>query len=161
MVLLGHAVGYQQGDAASARRAAHHPRHRRRRADREGASLAEPEALEARAAARLLWRCRHHQRAQRHAENVRADEPAFRLGQAAETRIIVRQDRLSARPRATCARGGEPGLNLPSRRAQQEGGAPADRRAPSPQGTGADRARGRRQAGTLGAAGGARSGRGE
>ncbi len=46
---------------------ADHPRHRRRRADREGAPLAEPQTVQAGAATRLLWRRGDDQRTRRHA----------------------------------------------------------------------------------------------
>ena len=85
------------------RRRAHHPRHRRRRAGREGASLGEPQAVEARAAARLLSRRRHDQRAHRHAEDLRADRPAFRLGDAARARDGARVSTTTCST-ARCAR---------------------------------------------------------
>ncbi len=60
------------------------PRHRRRRAGREGSRLGEPQALEARAAARLLRGAADRERAGRHAQDLRAGGPPFRLGDAAE-----------------------------------------------------------------------------
>ena len=61
---------YPQGDAAAQGRCADHPRHRGRRADREGASVGEPQAVEARAAACLLLRHGHGLRAHRHAQDL-------------------------------------------------------------------------------------------
>ena len=58
------------------------PRHRRRRAGRQGPPLGQPQAVEARAAARLLRRHAHDQRPRRHGEDLRADRPPFRLAAA-------------------------------------------------------------------------------
>ena len=88
MVRFGHAGGHAQGAAADpARRRADHPRHRRRRAGRQGPSVGQPQAVEAGAATRLLHRRADDQRAQRHAQDLRADDAAFRLGQAAEAGV--------------------------------------------------------------------------
>ena len=84
---------------------------------------------------------------------------AFRLGQAAEGRLAARDHRLPARPRPARARARQPGFDLPSRRAEQAGGPPPDRGAGAPPRIGAGRARRRRQAGALGAAGDAGNGR--
>ena len=61
-------------------RRAHDPRHRRRRAGREGPPLGEPQAVQARAATRLLHRRGDDQRARGHAQDLRADRAPFRLG---------------------------------------------------------------------------------
>ena len=61
---------------------AHHPRHRRRRAGRQGPPLGQPQALEARAAARLLRRHADDQRPRRHGEDLRAGRPPLRLAAA-------------------------------------------------------------------------------
>ena len=55
--------------AAEGRRA-DHPRHRRRCADRKGASVGQPQAFEAGAATGVLYRCGHDLRAQRHAQDL-------------------------------------------------------------------------------------------
>ena len=69
--------------------------------------------------------------------------------------LVGGDHRLSARPRVALAGARQPGFDLPSRRAEQGCGAAPDRGARAPQGTGAGRARRRRQAGALGAAGSA------
>ena len=66
-----------------------------------------------------------------------------------------RGHRLSARPRAALARRRQPRFDLPPRRAEQAGDPQADRGARPPRRIDAGRARRRRQAGALGAAGGA------
>ncbi len=71
MVRFRQARGHAQGDAAvAARRRADHPRHRGRRADREGASVAEPQTVEAGAAACLLHRRGDDLRTHRHAQDL-------------------------------------------------------------------------------------------
>ena len=81
------AGGPAQGPAPDPQgRRAVDPRHRRRGAGREGPRLGQPQALEARAAAGVLQRRADHQRAGRHAEDLRTDGAAFRLGHAAEAR---------------------------------------------------------------------------
>ncbi len=68
---FGQPGGSAQGDAADpARRRADHPRHRRRRADGKGASVGQPQAVEAGAATGVLHRRAHDQRAQRHAQDL-------------------------------------------------------------------------------------------
>ena len=66
--------------------------------------------------------------------------------------LVGRYHRLSARSRIAFAGRRQPGFDLPSRCAEQGGGAAPDRGARAPRGTGAGRARRRRQAGALGAA---------
>ncbi len=83
LVRRGGAEGHAQGDAPPEGRAAHHPRHRRRRAGGEASPLGEPQAVEAGAAGRLPHGSRHHFRAGRHAEDLRLGRPAFRLGACA------------------------------------------------------------------------------
>ena len=58
------------------------PRHRRRRAGRQRPPLGQPQALEARAAARLLRRHAHGRRPRRHGEDLRAGRPSLRLAAA-------------------------------------------------------------------------------
>ena len=84
--------------------AAHDPRHRRRRAGREGPRLGEPQAVEARAAARVLHAARVTvSAAQRHAQDLRADRAPFRLGDAADAGVGAR-DRSPICSIARCAR---------------------------------------------------------
>ena len=96
-------------------------------------------------------------RAHRHAEDLRADDAAFRLGQAAEAGLGERRRIDYLLDRALRAQGVVSldsicHLDAPSKPAIRR----ADRGAGAPQGTGAGRARRRGQAGALGAARGAR-----
>ena len=85
-------------------RPAHHPRHRRRRAGREGPSLGEPQAVQARAAARFLHRRADRQPARRHAQDLRADRTAISAGTRRPRPASERQiARLPARPGAARA----------------------------------------------------------
>ena len=87
MVEVGQSGGPAQGDDADpARRRPDHPRHRRRRADRQGTSVGQPQAVEAGVAARLLHRRAHHQRAQRHAQDLRADGSVISAGTGRRSR---------------------------------------------------------------------------
>src|SRR5215218_4961213 len=52
------------------RRSADDPRHRRRRAGREGASVGQPQAVKTGASTRLLYRDAYRLRADRHAQNL-------------------------------------------------------------------------------------------
>ena len=105
--------------------------------------MGEPQALEARAAVRLLWRRAHGEPARGHAEDLRADGPPLRLGRA------CRRRRPRARGRTICstARCASQGvvsldsichLDAPRKAAI----APADRLARVAQGAGAGRDRG-------------------
>src|SRR5712675_1627495 len=100
------------------------------------------------------WRA-DHPRAQRHAQDLRLDGAAFRLGPAAEVRLREGSLGLFARPSAALAGARKPGFDLPSRCAEQAFDPPIDRGKSPPRGTGAGRARRRWQAGALGAPGGA------
>ena len=108
--------------------------------------MGEPQAVEARAAACLLSRRADGEPARGHAEDLRADDPALRLGAPAEGRLRERDER----PICSTARCASQGvvsldsichLDAPRKAAI----APADRGARAPQGTGAGRARGRRK----------------
>ena len=71
VVCLRQARGHPQGDAVvAARRRADHPRHRGRRSDREGTSVAKPQTLEAGAAACVLYRRGDDLRTHRHAQDL-------------------------------------------------------------------------------------------
>ena len=157
LVHVGDAGGFAQGAPPHQDPGrADDPGHRRRRAGGQGPRLGEPQAVEARAAAGVLPRPPHRQRAQRDAQDLRADDPAFRLGAVAEGRVGKRDPQPSARPRAALAGRREPGFGLLPRCPAQAGRAAADREQDAPQGAGAGRARGRRQAAALAAAGDAR-----
>ena len=91
------------------------PRHRRRRAGGEGPRMGEPQAVKARAAARLLSRRADGEPARGHAEDLRADDPPLRLGPAAEGGLGARDPELSARPRAAVAGDRQPRFDLPPR----------------------------------------------
>ena len=106
------------------------------------ASLGEPKAIEAGAAAGVLHRRRDHQRAGRHAQDLRADGPALRVGTAASAGLGEGDRRISARPGAAIAGAREPQFRLPSRRQAQAGHPAVDRSKGAPQAVGADCARG-------------------
>src|ERR1700741_5031821 len=100
--------GFVQGSLAYPQgRAYFDPRYRRRCARGERPCLGEPEALEACVATRFLQRRAYGQRAIRHAENLRTDSPALRLG--AETQACVGEAGagLFARPGPAVAGRGE------------------------------------------------------
>ena len=98
-----------------------HPRHRRRRADGERASMGEPKTIETGAATGVLHRRRDDQRADRHVEDLRADGSALRVGKAASAGHGATDPRISARPGAAIAGAREPRFRLPSRRQTQAG----------------------------------------
>ena len=128
-----------------AQRGAHDPRHRRRQTAREGSRVGEPQAFQACAAARFLPRRAHGEPARGHAEDLRADNAAFRLGPLAEAGAGKRAHGLSHRPRLARAGRGEPRLDLSSRCAAQGGDPQADRPARAARRAGAGRPR-RREA---------------
>ena len=133
---------------------AHHPRHRRRRARRQGPPLGQPQAVEARAAARLLRRHPDDLRPRRHGEDLRAHRPPLRLAAAPAHGDRGPDARLPARPRAARPGRRQPRLGLLHGRAAQEGDGGADRGPrPPPQ---ARAGRDRRPEAALGDAGGAR-----
>ena len=100
---------------------AHDPRHRRRRAGRQGTPLGQPQAVEARAAARLLRRHADDLRPRRHGEDLRAHRPPLRLAATAAHRHRGPDPRLPARPRAAGARRRQRRLGLLHGRPAQEG----------------------------------------
>ena len=95
--------------------------------------VGEPQAVEAGAAAGLLPGRGDRQPADRHAEDLRADEPALRMGAPAEARVGEGDPGLPARPRATIAGHREPGFGLLSRPPAQAGHAAVDRDQSAPQ----------------------------
>jgi Winged helix DNA-binding domain len=104
------------------RRGPHHPRYRGRRAAGQRPSLGQPQTVEAGAAARLLHRRADDQRAGRHAQDIRPDGPALRVGRAAAARRGETDCRIPARPGAPVARFGQPRFRLLSGCAAQAGG---------------------------------------
>ena len=134
-----------------ARRRADDPRHRRRRAGREGASVGEPQAVEAGAATGVLYR-----HARRSASATACSRPIelmtrhFGWDRPPKASLGDRDHGLSARPRAALARRRQPRFDLPSRRAEQGRDPAADRGTGPPQRAGAGRARRRRQAASIG-----------
>jgi hypothetical protein len=65
--------------------------------------VGEPQAVEARAATGVLPRPPHGQRAGRDAQDLRADDPALRLGAIAEGGVGAGDPGPSARPGAAVA----------------------------------------------------------
>jgi len=129
---FGHTGGPAQGaEADPPGWSAHDPRHRGRRAGRQGAFVGEPQAVETGAATGVLHRRADDFRAQRHAQDLRVDVAAFRLGQTAEGCVAARGNRLSARSRVADAGRGEHRFDLPFGCTEQSG-SPASRRSGSP-----------------------------
>ena len=126
------------------------PRHRRRRAGREGPRLGEPQALEEGAAEGVLRGSGGDRRAAGHAEDLRTDRTALRLGGATEA-----GEREAGAGLHAGARGAQPGhrqsrFDLPPVGGDQAGHRRTDRdgSAPAPAGAGPDR--GRREGRALG-----------
>ena len=144
-----------QGDAPSPRgRPALDPRHRRRRAGRQASPLGKPQAVEERAAVRLLHGPCRGQRADRHAQDLRPDRAPFRLGDAAEAGLGARHPRLSPRPRRFAPRASSASiLSATATNKRKPAMRALDRDQGAEEGACAGRRRGRGQAGALGASG--------
>ena len=153
------ALGQPEGPAGgagagAARGGAEHPRHRRRRAGREGPSVGEPQAVEAGAAARLLSRRPDGLGAVGHGEELRADRPAFRLAAAAPGGD-ARGSSSTTCSTGRCARRGSCSIDaIQQVRGRRAGDGGADRRAGAAQAAGAGG--GARGGGVLGRARGPR-----
>ena len=111
--------------------------------------LGQPQAVEARLAARLLRRPADDQRPRRHGEDLRAHRPPLRLAAAPAPRHRGPGARLPARPRAAVAGRRQPRLGLLHGRAAQarDGGAHRGAGPPPAPRAGRDRRRGKPRTG--------------